>query len=65
MIMKAKYLKPTAEDLLLTIDDLMITVSGNADKIVEDGGSTSEGGIIEGDARRYNVWDDEDVLEEE
>lgn len=62
--MKAKYIKPyITEDLLLSDEDLMITVSGGQGEgkpIVEDGGSTSGSGITEGDSRLFNVWDDEE-----
>ena len=60
MIMKAKYLKPTTECLPYSIDELMITASGNGQQIVEDGGTT-EDTVTEGDARELrNIWGDED-----
>ena len=62
--MKAKYIKPCiTEDLLLSDEDLMITVSGGQGEgkpIVEDGGSTKDNNITEGDSRMFNVWDDEE-----
>ena len=60
--MKAKYIKPCiTEDLLLSDEDLMITVSGDDTKnLVEDGGTTTGGGITEGDSRTNSVWDDGD-----
>ena len=64
--MKAKYLKPTAKDILLSIDDLMLTISGNGETIVDDGGTTSGSGITQGDSRRhYRAWEEEDLEEEE
>lgn len=57
--MKEKYLKPTAEDVLMDSSELMIKVSIDDDIKVENGGKTSEHDIIEGDSRR-SIWDDED-----
>ncbi len=60
--MKAKYIKPCImEDLLLSDEDLMIKVSGDDNKnLVDDGGTTTGGGITEGDSRTNSVWDDGD-----
>ena len=59
--MKAIYLKPTTEEIRLSLSAIMITVSGGKDgQIVEDGGSTNENNITEGDSRRRTVWDDEE-----
>ena len=58
--MKKSYLKPATEEELLSSDNLMITASGDGEKIVEYGGSTDNEGITEGDSRRRTVWDDED-----
>ena len=56
--MKAKYIKPSiTEDLLLSDEDLMITVSGDGTKIVDNGGTT-DGVITEGDSRQFKVWSD-------
>lgn len=65
--MKATYLKPTTEEFILSSSVIMIGASdGNGNKLVEDGGGTSEGGISEGDARRHrSVWDDGMEEEEE
>ena len=64
--MKATYLKPTLEEILLSSQAIMISASGDGTKLVEDGGGTNEGGITEGDARRHrSVWDDEELEEEE
>ena len=57
--MKEKYLKPTAEDVLMDSSELMIKVSIDDDIKVENGGNTSDNNIIEGDSRR-SIWDDED-----
>jgi len=57
--MKAKYLKPTAEDLLLT-DDLMISASADGNAIVSEGGDTDTEGITVADARHNSVWDEEE-----
>lgn len=57
--MKAKYLKPSiTEDLLFSEEDLLIVVSNKGDVIVEDGGTTNDNNITEGDSRTMNVWDD-------
>lgn len=58
--MKATYLKPTTEEILLSSQPIMIGASADGKKILEDGGGTSSSGITEGDSRRnYSVWDDE------
>ena len=51
--MKAKYLKPTIEFEPL-MDELLVQAS-----ILEQGDTTSSGGVTEGDARggRFSTWD--------
>ena len=57
--MKAKYLKPTIEDSMMSASELMITASaGSGEHVVEDGGST-EGNVTEADSRR-SIWDDDE-----
>ena len=58
--MKKTYLKPTADLNLIYSEAIMITVSGEGQQIVDDGGSTSGSGITEGDSRGGFIWDDED-----
>lgn len=59
--MKATYLKPTTEEILINTPALMLTISGDGEKIVGDGGETGgEGGPTEGDSRRnFSIWDEE------
>lgn len=66
--MKAIYLKPTTEEILISSTAIMITVSGDGQQIVENGGNTGDGDnpITSGDSRRQrSVWDDEELEEEE
>ena len=60
--MKATYLKPTTEEILISSAAIMITASGgDGDLNIGDGGGTGDSGVTEGDARlRYDVWEDED-----
>lgn len=62
--MKKTYLKPATEEILISSKAIMITASGDGERIVEDGGTTSENEITEGDARRRTVWDDEEEEDE-
>jgi hypothetical protein len=60
--MKKIYLKPTTEEFLINSAPLMITASGDGERIVDDGGSTGENQIIEADSRRRrDIWEDEEV----
>ena len=59
--MKAIYLQPTTEEIRLTSGSVMISASADGENFIEDGGSTSEGGITEGDSRgSRGIWDDEE-----
>lgn len=63
--MKAKYIMPSiTEDLFLSDEDLMITVSGDGKNIVGNGGNTGDNNITEGDSRQFNVWSDSEVDED-
>ena len=58
--MKAIYQKPTLEIEQMISDEVMIGASADGENI-EGGGTTSEGGITEGDSRyHFGLWDDED-----
>lgn len=59
--MKAIYLKPTTEETRLTSESVMISASADGENFIEDGGTTSGGGITEGDSRGHrSIWDDEE-----
>ena len=58
--MKAIYLKPETEVTQLSSEAIMLTVSGDGEQIVTDGGGTSESGITEAGSRGSGLWDDED-----
>ena len=59
--MKAKYLKPTTEEILLSSHAIMLTISGDGEPIGGNGGGTGDGNITEGDSRRhFSVWGDEE-----
>ena len=68
--MKKIYLKPTTEEFLIASGAIMITASGEGEKIVDDGGDTSSEGITTGDSRRRrgnarNQWEDDEMDEEQ
>ena len=65
--MKKTYLKPATEEILISSKTIMITASGDGQRIVDDGGTTSDENITEGDSRRryQNVWDEEEYDDEE
>ncbi len=64
--MKATYFKPTTEEFLVSSEAIMITGSNGGQNIIDEGKSTSEENITQGDARRQrSVWDDEEMEEEE
>jgi hypothetical protein len=52
------------EDLFLSDEDLMITVSADGNNIVGNGGNTGDNNINEGDSRQFNVWSDSEVDED-
>lgn len=59
--MKTTYLKPTTDEIRLTSGAVMITASADGENFIEDGGTTSQGGITEGDSRgSRGIWDDEE-----
>lgn len=59
--MKKIYMKPIAgEEMMISLDSLMITASGDGTNLVDNGGTTSGGNISEGDARQYNLWEDDE-----
>jgi len=59
--MKTTYLKPTTDEIRLTSGSVMISASADGENFIEDGGTTSEGGITEGESRgSRSIWDDEE-----
>lgn len=69
--MKKIYLKPATEEFLIASGAIMITASGEGEKIVDDGGDTDTGGVTTGDSRRRgrgnvrNQWEDDEMDEEQ
>ncbi len=57
--MKTKYIKPTTDIIILSTGNIMISVSGSGEKLLDSGGNASGSSIIDSDSRR-NRWEDEE-----